>query len=196
MRCESPMPLGTPEDELELNAQALARLRLGRDRIAEGRWCQRAFVEADRAGNETGSRCAAGWVGWDEPAWQVPVPVYARAIWALWLALPPGARRTKIPAGGRPRRRDLTGVTYDIGRYNDHRTRRAVLTLFDRAIAVMEDIPEGLFAHFSVQGILQPEGEMPMPSGSMQGGSGHQKNCVNNNTDKRNETADIFIRIQ
>src|SRR4029077_7188446 len=88
-----------------------ARLRYARNRIAEGRWCQR------RESDDDGNRCLIGWA--DGP--ELP-PIGMIAIQRLWLALPKSAQRH-----GRMRT--------DLARYNDTHTRSAVIKLLDRAIA-------------------------------------------------------------
>jgi hypothetical protein len=91
-----------------LNQLAISRLRFARNQIAEGHWCQRTSDDGN------GNRCAVGWAGSEE----LGTDVADRAITYLEAALPPSVKT----------------VPY----YNDTRTRKTVIRLFDRAIELAD----------------------------------------------------------
>lgn len=104
-----------PFDGNEHTIQAVGILRYARDQIAAGHWVQGDY------GNRQGSFCALGWV---HQATDGPGRETLAAVAALASAI--------------PERQHIGGPAQTLIDYNDSHTRRAVVRLFDRAIAKLE----------------------------------------------------------
>jgi len=99
-----------------MHIEAVDKLRYGHAQIAAGRWCQGGYSDA------AGSRCAVGWI--DVAA--MPMGGRSLALEALYDALPPSAKKLSLWA------------TRCITLYNDTHSRKSVLALYERAIAMLE----------------------------------------------------------